>query len=94
VDPGPDFARQEQRRIDVVRDGQVAEEKDLARFPCLDHFTADLFIFNWPRLASGDPVLVAKALATVAVPLVPAILWYARPAAWRRRHPEEAEGAR
>jgi hypothetical protein len=60
----------------------------------LSHFTADLFIFNWPRLASGDPVLVAKALATVAVPLVPAILWYARPAAWRRSHPEEAEGAR
>jgi hypothetical protein len=60
----------------------------------LSHFTADLFIFNWPRLASGDPVLLAKALATVAVPLVPAILWYARPAAWRRRHPDEAEGAR
>jgi hypothetical protein len=60
----------------------------------LSHFTADLFIFNWPRLASGDPVLVAKALATVAVPLLPAILWYARPAAWRRSHPEEAEGAR
>lgn len=41
----------------------------------LSHFTADLFIFNWPRLGSGDPVLIAKALATVAVPLVPALLW-------------------
>lgn len=63
----------------------------------LSHFTADLFIFNWPRLGSGDPVLVAKALATVAVPLLPALLWYLRPAAWRRGHPDgrgEAEAAR
>lgn len=41
----------------------------------LSHFTADLFIFNWPRLASGDPWLVAKAVATVAVPLLPVALW-------------------
>lgn len=39
----------------------------------LSHFTADLFIFNWPRLGSGDPLLVAKAVATIAVPLVPAL---------------------
>lgn len=42
----------------------------------LSHFSADLFIFNWPRLGSGDPVLVAQAAATVAVPLLPAVLWF------------------
>jgi hypothetical protein len=42
----------------------------------LSHFTADLFIFNWPRLGSGDPMLVAQAAATVAVPLLPAALWF------------------
>jgi len=41
----------------------------------LSHFSADLFVFNWPRLGSGDPVLVAKAVATVAVPLLPAAVW-------------------
>ncbi len=40
----------------------------------LSHFTADLFIFNWPRLGSGDPILVAKAIAVMCVPLVPALL--------------------
>ncbi|HVT45157.1 MAG TPA: CPBP family intramembrane glutamic endopeptidase [Thermoanaerobaculia bacterium] len=39
----------------------------------LSHFCADLFIFNWPRLGSGDPILVAKAIATIAVPLFPAL---------------------
>ncbi len=43
----------------------------------LSHFSADLFIFNWPRLGSGDPILVAKGIATLAVPLVPALLWLA-----------------
>lgn len=38
----------------------------------LSHFAADLFIFNWPRLASGEPLVVAKAVATIAVPLIPA----------------------
>ena len=42
----------------------------------LSHFSADLFIFNWPRLGSGDPVLIAKAAATIAVPLLPAVLWF------------------
>ena len=41
----------------------------------LSHFTADLFIFNWPRLASGDPGVVAVSLATIAVPLLPALVW-------------------
>ncbi|MFP3941585.1 MAG: type II CAAX prenyl endopeptidase Rce1 family protein [Thermoanaerobaculia bacterium] len=41
----------------------------------LSHFTADLFIFNWPRLGSGDPLLAAKAAAVIAVPLLPALLW-------------------
>jgi hypothetical protein len=40
----------------------------------LSHFTADLFIFNWPRLASGEPRLVVVTLATIAIPLLPAIL--------------------
>jgi hypothetical protein len=40
----------------------------------LSHFTADLFIFNWPRLGSGDPVLMTKALLTMLVPLIPALL--------------------
>jgi hypothetical protein len=41
----------------------------------LSHFTADLFIFNWPALASGQPALVAGAAATILVPLVPGLLW-------------------
>jgi hypothetical protein len=48
----------------------------------LSHLSADLFIFNWPRLASGDPGTVALAVATVAVPLLPAAVagtvWTAR----------------
>ncbi|MBA2481396.1 MAG: CPBP family intramembrane metalloprotease [Planctomycetes bacterium] len=40
----------------------------------LSHLTADLFIFNWPRLASGDPWQVASAAATIAVPLIPAAI--------------------
>lgn len=41
----------------------------------LSHWAADLFIFNWPRLASGDPVLVTKSVLAIATPLVPALLW-------------------
>ncbi|HUP64919.1 MAG TPA: CPBP family intramembrane glutamic endopeptidase [Thermoanaerobaculia bacterium] len=41
----------------------------------LSHFTADLFIFNWPRLESGDPDLILRAIATIAVPLIPGVLW-------------------
>ena len=37
----------------------------------ISHFTADLFIFNQPRLAGGEPHLVAIAVATIAVPLIP-----------------------
>jgi hypothetical protein len=44
----------------------------------LSHFTADLFIFNWPRLASGDPDLIARAALTIAVPLIPGALWLIR----------------
>ncbi len=40
----------------------------------LSHFTADLFIFNWPRLASGRPDLVTAAVLTIMVPLIPAFL--------------------
>jgi len=48
----------------------------------LSHFTADLFIFNWPRLASGQTTQVVIAIATICVPLVPALLWPLR----RRAH--------
>jgi membrane protease YdiL (CAAX protease family) len=41
----------------------------------LSHFTADLFIFNWPRLASDDSTTVVLSLVTVCVPLLPALLW-------------------
>jgi hypothetical protein len=44
----------------------------------LSHFTADLFIFNWARLGSGDPVLTTKAIATMCVPLIPAVLLLVR----------------
>jgi len=40
----------------------------------LSHLTADLFIFNWPRLASGDTRVIAVSVATIAVPLLPALL--------------------
>jgi len=39
----------------------------------VSHFTADLFIFNWPRLGSGEPRLVLMAVLTIMVPLVPAL---------------------
>lgn len=40
----------------------------------LSHYTADLFIFSWPRIASGDPILIAKSLAVMSVPLLPALV--------------------
>lgn len=40
----------------------------------LSHFTADVFVFSWPRLGSGDPVLMTKAILTMLVPLLPAVL--------------------
>jgi hypothetical protein len=39
----------------------------------LSHFTADLFIFNWPRLASGEPGPILVSVLTICVPLLPAI---------------------
>jgi len=46
----------------------------------LSHWTADLFIFNWPRISSGKTGLVVVAVLTVLVPLLPAILgWITRP---------------
>ena len=45
----------------------------------LSHWTADLFIFNWPRISSGKNGLVVLGLITVLTPLLPAILgWAAR----------------
>jgi hypothetical protein len=48
----------------------------------LSHLSADLFIFNWPRLTSADPRTVAAAAATMAAPLLPAAVagtaWVAR----------------
>jgi hypothetical protein len=63
----------------------------------ISHFTADLFIFNWPRLGSGDMRVVLIALATVAVPLIPALVDGARQlhraSTRRRRQPEAASEA-
>lgn len=39
----------------------------------ISHLTADLFILNWPRLASGDPMIVASAVLTIVTPLLPFI---------------------
>jgi membrane protease YdiL (CAAX protease family) len=41
----------------------------------LSHLTADLFIFNWPALASGEVTAVATAALTICVPLAPAVLY-------------------
>jgi hypothetical protein len=49
----------------------------------LSHFTADLFIFNWPRLASGQTPQVVIAIVTICVPLFPALLWPLRRRAGR-----------
>jgi hypothetical protein len=38
------------------------------------HLTADLFIFNWPRLASTHLDVRLAAAATVAAPLLPALV--------------------
>jgi Flp pilus assembly protein protease CpaA len=48
----------------------------------VSHLMADLFVFTWPRLGSGDPKLVALALATIAAPLALAV-----PSLLRRRRP-------
>lgn len=39
------------------------------------HWAGDLFIFNWPRLASGEPDLVLKSALAIATPLLPGIAW-------------------
>jgi hypothetical protein len=39
----------------------------------VSHLTSDLFIFNWPRLASAHLDVRLAALATVSVPLLPAL---------------------
>jgi hypothetical protein len=47
----------------------------------VSHLMADLFVFNWPRLASGEPATVAVALLTIGLPLllaVPSIVWRAK----------------
>lgn len=40
----------------------------------LSHLTADLFIFNWPLIASARWEVRSTAVATVLVPLLPALL--------------------
>lgn len=44
----------------------------------LSHFTADLFIFNWPRLGSGQTSVALPAALAIAVPLLPAAWWLIR----------------
>jgi hypothetical protein len=49
----------------------------------MSHLMADLFIFNWPRLASGEPALVTVALLTMGFPLLLAL-----PSAGARNRPQ------
>jgi len=49
----------------------------------LSHFSADLFIFNWPRLASGKVGPVVASLLVFLVPLIPAAIGLT--ALWRGR---------
>jgi hypothetical protein len=44
----------------------------------LSHFTADLFIFNWPHLAADDPSARAVAALTVCIPLAPVVVGWIR----------------
>ncbi len=39
----------------------------------VSHLMADLFIFTWPRMASGDPKLVTLAVATFLTPMLLAV---------------------
>ncbi len=41
----------------------------------LSHYTADLFIYNWPRLASGHGDTVAITLVILLLPLLPVAAW-------------------
>jgi hypothetical protein len=40
----------------------------------LSHLTADLFIFNWPRLATAEWPTAGPAALVVLAPLVPAVV--------------------
>ncbi len=51
----------------------------------LSHYAADLFIFNWPRLASGQTEPTVSAALTMLVPLVPGLLWLLRGTSSRPR---------
>lgn len=44
----------------------------------LSHLTADLFIFGWPQLATGDASERTAILMVMAVPLLPAAAWALR----------------
>ena len=55
----------------------------------LSHFTADLFIFNWPRLASGQTSVVIVSTLTIAVPLLPALIGWALHARTVRAQPTD-----
>lgn len=39
------------------------------------HFAADLFIFNFPRLASGDTETQLWGFVTLGLPLLPVLMW-------------------
>ena len=40
----------------------------------LSHFAADLFIFNWPLIASGETWPQAMAVISISIPLWPAVI--------------------
>jgi hypothetical protein len=56
----------------------------------LSHYTADLFIFNWPRLASGRVGPTVAAVLTALVPVVPGIVWLGARLRGRRYERESA----
>jgi len=53
----------------------------------LSHFTADLFIFNWPRLAGGEAAAIGAALLALCVPLIPVLGLLPWPVGGRPRLP-------
>jgi membrane protease YdiL (CAAX protease family) len=48
----------------------------------LSHWVCDLFIFNWPRLASGEPALQLSAILTIIVPVIPWIIFQVKTIIW------------
>jgi hypothetical protein len=59
----------------------------------VSHLTSDLFIFNWPRLASEHADVRLAALLTVSAPLLPAVVAGAAALGRRGRRGLSTDGA-